>query len=67
MGKIWMHARDSSFLKMVAAGFVEMLLPVYETVQHHLPKPIVLITHQCVPDVPKIIIFYANFLALIVD
>lgn len=61
-----MHARDSSFLK-TDAGFVGMLLPVYETMQHHLPKSIILMTHQCVPNVPKIKIFYANFLALIID
>lgn len=64
MGKMRMHARDSSFLKMDAAGFVGMLLSVYETMQHHLLKPIILITHWCVPYVSKIIIFYANFLAL---
>jgi len=45
MGKMRMHARDSSFLKMDAAGFVGMLLSVYETMQHHLLKPIILITH----------------------
>lgn len=67
MGKMRMHARDNSFLKMDAAGFIGMLLPIYETMQHHLPKPIILITHQCVPNVPKITIFYANFLALIID
>jgi hypothetical protein len=31
MGKMWMTARDSSFLKMDAAGFIRMLLPIYET------------------------------------
>jgi len=66
MGKMRMHARDSSFLKMDAAGFIRMLLPIYETMQHHLPKPIILIAHRCAPNVPKIIIFYANFLALII-
>jgi hypothetical protein len=60
MGKMWMHARDGCFLKMDAAGFIEMLLPVCET----MPKPI-MITHQCVPNVPKILIFYACCLALI--
>jgi hypothetical protein len=59
MGKTWMHTRDGGFLKMDASGFVEMLLPVYET----MPYPI-MITHQCVPNVPEIIIFYASCLAL---
>jgi len=45
MEKMRMHARDSSFLKMDAAGFIRMLLPVYETMQHHMAKPIILITH----------------------
>lgn len=54
-----MHTRDGGFLKMDASGFVEMLLPVYET----MPYPI-MITHQCVPNVPEIIIFYASCLAL---
>jgi len=66
MEKTWMHARDSSFLKTVA-GFVGMLLPVHVTMQHHLPKPIILMTHQCVPNVPKIRICCATFLALVID
>jgi len=67
MGKTWIHVRDSSFLKMDAAGFIGMLLPVYETMKHHLLKPIILITHRCVRNVPNFIIFYANFLALVID